>query len=140
MGCVNSKAPEDDNYELELVEEFRIEMSTPSARLVEKWKTSAPSRYSQLEKSLSEWVRVMTTQLEVPKASGRRHVHITRSYKSERHKLRDEDLVGGCAPLLDALVEYGVMLDGCADLTYEQSRQTSGEDWVAIEIYDVVRF
>jgi Holliday junction resolvase RusA-like endonuclease len=52
-------------------------------------------------------------------------VRIVRRYRSARYELDHDNLVGGCKPLVDALVKVGLIADdrpGLVTVTYEQER------------------
>lgn len=60
-------------------------------------------------------------------ATGPRIVRIVRRYRSARYELDHDNLVGGCKPLVDALVKVGLLADDTPALvhvTYEQERGT----------------
>lgn len=62
-----------------------------------------------------------------PQAVGRRSVRIVRRYRTKRTELDHDNLVGGCKPLVDALVRVGLIEDDTPALvtvTYEQERGT----------------
>lgn len=61
------------------------------------------------------------------RAKGHRFVRIVRRYRSARYELDHDNLVGGCKPLVDALVKVGLIEDdtpGLVTVTYEQERGT----------------
>lgn len=54
-----------------------------------------------------------------------RRVRIVRRYRSARYELDHDNLVGGCKPLVDALVKVGLIADDRREfvaVTYEQER------------------
>lgn len=65
------------------------------------------------------WLRLISP------AEGPRLVRIVRRYRSARYELDHDNLVGGCKPLVDALVKVGLLADdrpGLVTVTYEQER------------------
>lgn len=69
-------------------------------------------------------------------ASGKRHVIITRH---SPRKLDHDNLVGGCKPLVDALVACGALVDDdpeSVSVEYRQSAEPS--QGVTVELSDVI--
>ena len=97
-------------------------------------------RYTKHKHELSQWVMVGKTNGRVPPAEGRRHLHVMRTFKSERYRLDYDNFVGGCKPLIDACIHHDVILgdeERNATVSYEQLRNTTGDpDWMIIRVYD----
>lgn len=58
-------------------------------------------------------------------ATGARNVRILRRHRRTCDELDHDNLVGGCKPLVDALVKVGLLADdrpGLATVTYDQER------------------
>ena len=118
---------------------FLIEMQTPSENQVQRWLRKAPYKLSKLKKAIYDWVMVASRNGNIPRATVRRHLHILRSYKSERYRLDDDNLIAGCKSLRDACTHHGIVLgdeEDKATFSYDQVKQTDGDDWVEIEVYD----
>ena len=77
------------------------------------------------------WLRLVSP------ATGPRLVRIVRRYRSARYELDHDNLVGGCKPLVDALVKVGLIADDRREfvaVTYEQERGTGCRVEVAFEL------
>jgi hypothetical protein len=97
-------------------------------------------RYTKHKNELATWVMVGKTNAKVPPADGRRHLHVIRTFKSERYRLDFDNFVGGCKPLVDSCIKSRVILgdeDRHATVSYEQVKNTTGEpDWMVVRVYD----
>lgn len=120
---------------------FLVEVQTPSQNQVQGWLRKSPGRYTKLKNTLFQWVMVASANAKIPKATGKRHLTFTRSFKSERYRLDDDNLIGGCKSLRDACTHYGIILDddeSSATFGYDQVKQTTGSDWVEVGVFDYV--
>jgi hypothetical protein len=58
---------------------------------------------------LKSWAR------EIPPPAGRRRVIVTRYYAGRGRRYDKGNLIGGCKPLLDAMVLAGLLIDDCEE-------------------------
>lgn len=82
-------------------------------------------QYAKLRKEWTEAMAIAQVTEHVPIAAAKRRVTLTRLF-SGRQKRRDRDnLAGGCKPIVDAMIEAGLLVDDddeYAEIHYAQER------------------
>lgn len=129
-----------DPEELEHIATFLIEMRSPSENQIQRWLRKEPWRLKKYKEHVGTWVMAGRVNKRIPlcPAGERRHVHFTRSHKSERYRLDDDNLAAGLKPVRDALVLQKLLVDDSAKhatFSYAQEKQTDGEDWIEVDIF-----
>lgn len=117
---------------------IRLAGETPSLNTILRWKSQGQHwRYSQLRDNWCLEVRARLNEQGIfftNSAHGKIHVHI------ERHcagTLDDDNLRGGCKPLLDALKKERAIFDDSPKwlhATYSQVKAKRGEGFTVITI------
>jgi hypothetical protein len=127
-----------DSEKFDFVGRFVVDHPTPSLNQVMRWVRGESWRYAKIKTAISQWVMITTARM--PRPTGRRHIRIVRTYRSERYRLDQDNFIGGCKCLVDAMIYHDVIIedsDEHATIEYDQEKQTSGKtDWVEVEVWD----
>jgi hypothetical protein len=82
--------------------------------------------YPATRKAFAKAIHVRAHERElIPRATGKRRVHIDRLYWGTGKEMDHDNLVFGCKPLLDELVKRGLLIDDApayCEVTYRQER------------------
>lgn len=117
---------------------FDIEMNMPSANTVKRhlWGGRDRTWYSRFKKDLA-WMLKLKAQW-VPRATGPRKVTVTRLIDKSGKRYDQDNLVGGCKMLLDAMVQQGLLRgDAEKDVTVEYRQEKRSGGGTRIELVDV---
>lgn len=89
---------------------FKVMELTPSQnRLARAYRHHAV--YKLLRDRMEGWVMVGRMNAQIPVATGKRKVTISRIVRSRRYLLDRGNFVGGCKPLLDAMIRQQLLVD-----------------------------
>lgn len=106
---------------------IRIDELTPSQNVL-RTKYRHHAAYRKLRDRMTQWIMVGMANGEIPRATGRRRLTITRYTRSKRYLLDRGNFVGGCKPLLDAAITRGLLLDDREEFLDDIYHQTVDAD------------
>lgn len=93
-------------------------------------------RYRKAKNEADRAVRVALSRCRIPAATGFRRLVVTRFYSRRCRPFDEANCVGGAKPLVDALVQQGVLIDDkvkFCKIWYWQKQDPSGKlDYVEI--------
>lgn len=118
---------------------FAIPVEPPSQNVISSNRGAGRWKYKAIRDEFEQWLDAKARKVGISKATGRRRVHILRQYGS-RGKVRDRgNLIGGCKPLLDAMISAGMIVDDAPQWIedhYEQERASQGGVVITVEELD----
>lgn len=116
--------------------EFEIPVEPPTQNLVAYNKGGGRFVYKKYREAFAWHLLAVSRQLRIPIAAGRRRVFITRLYTGHGQQRDRGNVVGGCKPLLDAMVAVKLLRndteDDVIDL-YDQERADRAGARIRIE-------
>lgn len=124
---------------------FFIPIEPPSLNAVSgnKGGYGARAKYKKIRDAYKYAIRErrMYSALDLPGATGRRRVYVTRCMGKGKRRYDRDNLIGGCKPLMDALTLSGLLLDDkekYLEAHYHQVRADKGASGgVLIEIEEM---
>lgn len=100
-----------------------------------RWKH--PQAYRRLRNDYTWLVRVGARSAGVPKATGKRRLHVTRLIGKGGKVYDVPNLIGGAKPLIDALVTEGLLVDDSPEYldlgTWEQRKASAPGARITLE-------
>jgi len=108
--------------------EMFIPIEPPSQNVLATNKGASRHRYRKLRDDYTTMLRGYRRLYRIPEALGRRRVFIDRVFNGRGRAYDRGNLVGGCKPLLDALVAVGLLVDDAPTFLEDHYSQRRGDE------------
>lgn len=108
---------------------FVVPMEPPSQNEIAKNTGAARHEYRRVRQAFEGAIWALAYQERVPKAEAPRRVTLTRLLGPRKRRYDPANLTGGCKPVVDALVNCGLLVDdgeSWFEAYYRQERRGTG--------------